>query len=128
MKTARGLTLVEVLVAIALLGILMAAILPVFTGNMMSNQVSESRTQANLAISTVFDQMRSQSIAALPQSGSQVKETVVNGQAYKVNITYCRVSTYCSATSRMITAEVKNGAKVIGNAETIFTEVYYESN
>lgn len=120
-------TIVEVLVAIFILVILMSTILPIFLGNAQANHKNETESQANVAISTVIDDLRTQTVASLPTTGKQTKQTTVNGKTYTVEVEYCRVSTHCTTSSRMLTARVYQGTTttVLSSAETIFTEVNY---
>ena len=53
-----GLTIIEVLIAVAILGILLGGLIPSFVSNMRINTDSEVRSQAVQAAQTMLDALR----------------------------------------------------------------------
>lgn len=116
----RGLTIVEGLVAIAILAIAMAAVIPAFTNNARINSQQEHRSGAVAAAQVVLDNLRVRSWASWPTS-----QTVDAGShTYDVAITVCsQGSTDCFTTTdaRHVRLEVSNGGTTYYTVATVFT-------
>jgi len=127
MKQDDGFTLLEAIVALGILAVIMAALLPVFISNLRMNAESERKSQAASAVEHVLDSWRTKKIDSVhfPSTGTQDTTVDIGGVTFNVRLTFCRVSTLCSTNSRMITAEAIVNNKVASSAETIFTEVNY---
>lgn len=123
----QGFTLIEALVALSILMIVLAVVVPTFVSNAQLNTRTEERAQATSAIETVLDDLRTRPVGSLATSGTQDITSNVGGRAMTVRVTYCRLPAQCSAAARMITAEYFSGTKALLTVETIFTEVDYVS-
>jgi len=66
---ARGLTLVETLVALALIGVAIGAILPAFTVQLGSNTRNEERSEAVAAAEILLEELRGEDLSTLPTTG-----------------------------------------------------------
>lgn len=121
----QGFSLVELLGALAVLGIIVGVMLTAIIGNTQLNTRTEQNAQATVAAQQVLDDARTSDPSSMPLSGAKAAETVnVGGRDYKVTLRYC-VSTpnYCSGNARQIQAKVEYGGKNIFTVETVFTSV-----
>jgi type II secretory pathway pseudopilin PulG len=126
MKTS-GLTLLEVLVAFAILGITMIAIVPSFVRYLQVNSASEVRTQAANVAQRYFEQYRLMDPGSMPTSGQETASASLGGRDFEVTTTYCVQPSYCGAGSRDIQVEVQHNGTTVFSAETVYTQVNVET-
>ncbi len=120
----RGMTLVEVLIALAILALVMMAMLPSFISYFDANTRNEQRTGAVEAAQQVVETLRRDDPAALPTSGSSAVQAVTIGsRQYEVVTHYCRESSFCTATSRHLVIEVRLGGTEIYSVSSVFTQL-----
>jgi len=119
-----GFTLIEALVALAILGIAMVSVLPAFQTYVDANKLSEEHSNALAAGQTVMEALRQVRPSTLPSSGSSATQTVHAGDHdYEVVAHYCRETAYCSSTSRHIVLEVSFAGETIYELETVYTRL-----
>jgi general secretion pathway protein I len=130
--SARGFTLVEALVAMALLGIAAAAILPAFMVQYDANSRAEIRGGAITAAQQVLEDLRLQDPHTMPDplgSGDppdQPRQVAVGDQTYDVVARYCERAEFCPPAapgSRHITVEVSFQGRIVYVVETIYTQL-----
>ena len=117
-----GLSLVEAIIAIAIVGILLAGVVPAFVGNLRVNSDAEIRTGAVAAAQTVLDQFRVLPKSQWQASGSTVS-IVSGGRSYDVlaqHGPFCQDGT-CYANSELIELEVSHGGRSRFAVSTVFT-------
>ena len=120
----RGFSLVESVVALAILGIVLLGIVPTFKVMMDANTLSEERSNAVEAAQQVLEALRQQSPSSLPTSGTSGIQIVQAGQhEYEVITHYCMESSYCTADMRHIVLEVMFAGKKIYIVETVYTRL-----
>lgn len=121
----RGFTLIEVLVALALLALVSAGIVPSFLRFVRYNTQMEVKSGALQAAQLVLDNLRFSNPADLPSEGSSPEEVVnINGRNYKVTVSYCTVAAYCSSdNTRHLKAMVYLGSKKLYEVETVYTRL-----
>lgn len=117
----RGFTLLEVLIATSLLGIIMAGLPAAFVSYSKYNTQMELRTQALVAAESVVDSLRVKDPGTFPTTGSLTNTVSVNGIAFDVVINYCTQVSYCDANSRHLQVVVNHGA---GNEVVRFETIY----
>ena len=128
-------TIVEILVALAILGIASAALITGLIGNSRANSVVEQKANAARIIETEFEKYRQTNDYATLQSGTSEAKTTdstvtQNGIDYTVTATFCpsdipattKAAMPCSPTAVYIRLEVKNGTKSLQKAETYYTK------
>jgi general secretion pathway protein I len=119
-----GFTLVEALVAIAILGIALVGVLPTFQTFVDANELSEERSNALAAGQVVMEALRREQPASLPKTGSSSVQTVsVGDHAYEIVAHYCQKTQYCTTTSRHIVVEVSFAGETIYSLETVYTRL-----
>jgi general secretion pathway protein I len=124
LSDARGFTLLEALVALAILGIALAGLLPAFQTFLDANSVSEERSNAVAAAQQVMELLRQQDPSSLPSSGTSTVETIqVGDHEYEVVATYCAEADYCSTAARHIVLEVSFAGNAVYQVETVFTQL-----
>lgn len=124
MSDARGFTLLEALVALAIMGIALAGLVPAFQAFLDANSASEERSNAVAAAQQVMEMLRQQDPASLPSSGTSAVETIqVGDHEYEVVATYCAQTTYCSSAARHILLEVSFAGNAVYEVETVFTQL-----
>jgi prepilin-type N-terminal cleavage/methylation domain-containing protein len=120
----RGFTLTESLVALSILGIALAGILPSFLSHLDANSLTEERSAGVAAAQQVMEGLRHTDPASMPSSGkSAVQLVTVGNREYEVLTHYCVVPKYCDADSRHILIEVGYGGQTIYTLETVFTQL-----
>ena len=118
----KGMTVIEAVVAMSILSIVMAAVLPAFMTFAQTNARSELRSGAVVAAQQVMDTMRRQ------QDPSFVGTHRVDSglRTYDVVTTICAVdSANCMSTqnARHIRLEVRYAGKTYYSVETVFTQL-----
>lgn len=117
-----GFSLIEAIIAIAIVGILLAGVVPAFVSNLRVNTDSEARTGAVAAAQTVLDQFRVRSKSDWPASGSTVSVTS-HGRPYDVGVVhqpFCQGGT-CYTGAELIELEVSYGGRIRYSVSTVFT-------
>ncbi len=122
--TNKGFSLVEAIVATAILGILMAAVIPAFMSNLQVNNRNEQRSEAvNLAQQTL-ETLRRTDMASLPMSGSSTASALYNGRTYTLVTRYCSAASYCAQNSaRHLVVEIRLDGKKVYDVETVYTNL-----
>lgn len=131
---AAGFSLIEALVAVAILGVALAAIVPGFVDNLRLNTSSEVRSGAVRAAQQVLEDARSSACfvqrdcdptqAYLPRSGSSAPLPVwVGGREYRVVTRYCAEAAYCSDTTRHLRVEVNFDGRTVYAADTVYSQL-----
>ena len=125
-RTSRlaGLSLIEAIIAMAIVGILLAGVVPAFVTNLRVNTDSEIRTGAVAAAQTVLDQFRVLPKSRWQESGTTVA-VVSHGRSFDVLVQYgafCQDGT-CYANSNLIQLEVSHGSRSRYAVSTVFTEL-----
>jgi prepilin-type N-terminal cleavage/methylation domain-containing protein len=117
-----GFTLVEAIVAVAIVGILLAGVAGTFTGYLRINTDSEARTGAVAAAQTVMDRLRSP--GGWPTSGT-VESVDSHGRTYEVEIRYKPYSEggVIFAGARSVEVEVRHAGRTRYVVETVFTQL-----
>ena len=120
----KGFSLIEAIIAVAILGILMAGVIPGFMSNLQTNDQNERRSEAvNLAQQTL-ETLRRTDMSSLPMQGSSSAETAQNSRTYTVVTSYCKVASYCAQNSaRHLTVEIRYQGKKVYEVETVYTNL-----
>jgi len=120
----RGFTLMEVLLALALVGTVVLGVVPAFIACKDSNSRNEVRSAAAAAGQAVLEAHRRLDPAAFPSSGSSATEVVTVGRRdFEVITYYCVEPTWCDTQSRHLLVEVGFGNEVVFTVETVFTKL-----
>jgi len=120
----RGFTLLEALVAMAILGIALAGLLPSFQSFMDANSLSEQRSNAVAAAQEVMEGLRQLDPSGLPSTGtSSVQAVTIGNHEYEVVANYCVETSYCSSAARHIVLEVSFAGKTVYTVESVFTRL-----
>jgi prepilin-type N-terminal cleavage/methylation domain-containing protein len=120
----RGFTLLEGLLALALLSIALAGILPAFFGYLDVSTRNEIRTGAVAAAQLQMEALRVMDPATMPDSGSTGPAFVgIEDREYELTSRYCIRSEFCSTNSRHVLIEVGFGGNVVYQTESVFTKL-----
>ncbi|WP_337845323.1 prepilin-type cleavage/methylation domain-containing protein [Thermus sp.] len=120
---AKGLSIVEVAVALAVLGLALAFIVPSFVGYLQTNTASEVRSQAVFLAQREFEALRIQDSAGLPTSGTVERQEAYGGRTFTLRRTYCAQASLCGLGSRHIRVEVIWNGRTVYAAETVYTSL-----
>jgi len=123
MRKKKGFSLIEVIIAIAILAVALVAIVPVFTNYLQTNSSTEERTQAVALTQERMEELRLRDPMSLPTSGTETVTVVRGGKSYIVRTTYCSNASLCDAATRHVKVRVERGGKKVYEAETVFTKV-----
>lgn len=124
LRNAQGFGLVEAILAVAMLGILVAALVPAFGGYANINLRNEIRTGAVAAAQQRVDRLRQQSFDEWPVSGS-TQDVNSNGRDFETTLIFCSgdVNTHCTVNSRHLRIEVRFNDNLEYSVETVFTSL-----
>jgi len=121
---ARGFSLVEALVGMAILGVALVGVLPSFVTALDANTISEERSDAVAAAQQVMEELRQTDPADLPDSGvSDVRLITVGSREYEALTRYCTEPDYCSAGSRHLVVEISFGGRTVYSVATVYTKL-----
>ena len=122
--SARGFSLVEGIMALAILGVVMAAVIPTFTTYQDTNRRNEERTCAVAVAQQVLEANRRLDPGLMMNSGGADWPSVsLDGRVYDVFISYCLLEQYCTDNSRHLTVEVSYDGRTLYSAESVFTKL-----
>lgn len=120
----RGFSLLEGMVALAILGVVLAGIVPAFFNFMDANTRNERRTGAIAAAQERMETVRGEDPQSMPSSGSAGPIFIdVDGLEFEVLTTYCAVPAYCNTDTRHVTIEVSFGGQKLYQTETVYTRL-----
>ena len=120
----RGFTLTEAMIALSILGVAMAGVLPTFLTYSDTNTLSEQRSGAVAAAQLTAEALRQADPGSLPSSGSSAVQVIRVGERdFEVQSHYCLRPTYCGTDSRHLTIEVFYGGRTIYSVETVYTRL-----
>ena len=124
-KFDKGFTLIEIMVALVVFGIVMAALPVAFMSHLTYNTRMEKKTGALNAAQQVLDNLRVQDPSTLPISGVVGPQAVsMNDTNYQVLTYFCENSHYCNtSTSRHIRVAVKENNETLYEVQTVFTRL-----
>ncbi|MFB9994772.1 prepilin-type N-terminal cleavage/methylation domain-containing protein, partial [Deinococcus oregonensis] len=122
-RAASGVTLIEVLVTMLLVGVISVTILSSMSSTFSMNQTSERRIEAVLIAQEQMDVVKRLDPASLPSSGSKQDKVTVRGREYDVTLRYCATAAYCLNNNRHVAIDVRYGGKVMFTGETVFTDI-----
>lgn len=117
-----GFSLIEAIIAIVIVGIVLAGVVPAFVSNLRINTDNEARTGAVAAAQTVLDQFRVRPKGDWPASGS-TESVDSHGRTYSVLVAYeafCQGGT-CYTGAELIDLEVSYGGRTRYTVSTVFT-------
>ena len=120
----KGFSLIEAVIAVAILGVLMAGVIPAFMSNLSINGQSERRSEAVALAQQTLETLRGTNMSSLPMSSSTSKTVQVNGRPYGVTTYYCRMAVYCrQGSSRHLAVEIQVSGKKVYEVETVYTNL-----
>lgn len=120
----RGFSLIEALVALAVLSILLGSLIPTFYYYSHTNTQSEVRMEAISVAQQLLDEYRQVSPSSMPSSGSTTSSVPMNSRTFSVQTIYCSNATYCGPNTRHITIEVDYNGQRIYRTETVYTQIH----
>jgi prepilin-type N-terminal cleavage/methylation domain-containing protein len=120
----HGFSLLEVLLAVTLIGLIVIGVLPAMLACKDTNSLNEIRSGAAAAAQRVMEEHRRADPALLPTSGSSAVEVVTVGDRdYEVISYFCLEPAWCDLVSRHIVVEVGHGTETVVSIETVFTQL-----
>ena len=119
----RGFTLIEVIVALAIFGILLASVPMSYIVQMRFNTHAENTFLATSAAETVLDALRMETIKNLPSHGDRQETLTINSKDLEVITEFCKNSKYCDSATRHISIKVLLNEKVLYTVETVYTQL-----
>ena len=118
-----GLSIIEAVMAIAILAIALASIVPAMTSYTSINSKQEVRTGAAIAAQQALDNLRQKKFDAWPESGS-TQEIGADTNTYEVKMSYCAKGTsdcHTTDTARHVRLEVGHNDKLVYEVQTVYT-------
>jgi prepilin-type N-terminal cleavage/methylation domain-containing protein len=124
-KLVRGFTIIETLIALVIIGIAVAAASSTLITNLKSNRHGQLAFEGAQAAQTIIDQLRYDTVANMPTSGSDSVRQVTSqtNRRYDVYVSYCADNTFCSSNNvRQLSIDVKHNDITVYTTQTIFTQ------
>jgi len=119
-----GVTIIEAIIGLAILGIGLAFIVPGFSSSLLINNRTEVRFQAAIVAQKELESARVKNITSLPTSGQTGPMTVSSGgRSFDVVTKYCTVVTLCGAGSRHLRVEVSYESERVFSVDTVYTQL-----
>ena len=127
MKT-RGLSIVEVVIALVILTIVLAGLLPSFIGNLQINNRTELRGTAVSIAERELEQYRRQNLTNISNTQTtsptpNPKDVPQDGRTYQVNTRFCVDTTRCSGNARQVVVQVNYQGSKLYEVETVYTQL-----
>ncbi len=124
-KNEKGFTLVEVLAALVIFGLIVAGMGPIFLQQLKHNHTSEIKTEAMGAAQIVLDRIRTVDPATLPTSGNGTAQSVTVGtRTFTVTPSYCENAGFCtSASVRHIRVRVLYKNSLVFTTQTVYAQL-----
>jgi prepilin-type N-terminal cleavage/methylation domain-containing protein len=118
----RGFTLLEALIAVSLLGIVLAGVVPTFLTYLDVNTLTEERSAAIAVAQQAVEELRQADPTAMPTTGTSPVQVISVGQRdFEVVTRFCTAPAFCTSDSRHLVVEVRFGGRTVYSIETIFT-------
>ncbi|ALW90092.1 hypothetical protein AUC44_15315 [Deinococcus actinosclerus] len=125
----QAFTLIEVLVALAILGIVMSTVMSALLANTSANARVNRKAEAVRISEEYMERYRQQSDYKTLQATDLENTVVRGGQTYKVMTDFCpldlandiKTAMPCTASSVYIRVEVSNDGKLLQRTETYYT-------
>jgi type II secretory pathway pseudopilin PulG len=119
----QGLSIVEALIAIAIVGIALAALAPVFTSFSTTNRESERRGAAVAVSQQILDAMRQQRFSQWPING-EVRTIQTSLGEFEVEYQYCTgepPDCFSSPNTRQVRLIIRHNERIVYEVETVYT-------
>jgi len=125
MRSERGFTIIEVMVALGMFGVVSAMMATSMVQMQRTNYENEIRSNAYAAAQLVLDDYRSQNISLLPSTGNApVQNIVISGRTFQVTPTFCLTPSDCTSTNvRGIRASVSYRNQVRYFVDTVYARL-----
>lgn len=127
MTGRRGVTLIEAVIAVAIIVILMAGVVPAFVDALRINTRSEVRSGAVAAARSVMDSLRADGDWPASAGGDPpVREVEVGRRTFEVQIAhhpYCDASGSCFDGAREVRLEVRYRDEPYYDVTTVYTDL-----
>jgi prepilin-type N-terminal cleavage/methylation domain-containing protein len=118
-----GFSLIEVMVALTVLGVVFSLLIPMFISFSSINRRSEQRTVANNVARQTLELLRNSPILTMQSSGSVIKNQTSDGHSLVITTSFCPTgTTQCNTTSKAIKVEVKENDQVLTTINTVFSD------
>jgi prepilin-type N-terminal cleavage/methylation domain-containing protein len=135
-KQDEGFSLIEVAVALTIMGLCLAYAMPVILYSKINNSKSEARTGALMVSQKIFDDIRGRNFSEIPQTDREVtnlaglpavsatytspalpalpaipaEQTKALGRSYNVAVRYCEVASECNENYKTFKVTVRDKA------------------
>ena len=118
----NGFTMLEALLAVAILAIVLVGVLPAFTTFVNVNRLSEERSGAVAAGQLSMEALRQSDPSTLPDTGNTGPDVIeIGGREFEVVRRWCTRPALCDPESRHVLVEVRFGGDVAYTLESVFT-------
>jgi prepilin-type N-terminal cleavage/methylation domain-containing protein len=121
----QGFTLIEVLVALAIMGVVLAASTSSFITHIRANYSAEIVFEGEQAAQSVIDELRYIDVASLPISGTDVPRSVTMNalRDFEVYVTYCPEESFCTSDMvRHLRVRAEYRGEAVYETNTVFTQ------
>jgi prepilin-type N-terminal cleavage/methylation domain-containing protein len=120
-----GFTLIEVMVAMLVFGVVMSTMPSVFVAHLRYNQRAEIKTASMHAAQRVLDSYRVVDPSSLPSSGSVTEANIVIGSyTFSPTTSFCSQASYCiTNNNRHIKVDIAYDGENTYTVETVFTKL-----
>ncbi|MBX7138176.1 MAG: type II secretion system GspH family protein [Oligoflexia bacterium] len=121
---SAGFTLIEVMVALSIFGIVAAGVAPAFTNFIRFSNDSQLKTQGMQAAEQKLDQLRYVDPASLPNSAASPTDEIitVSSRNFNIHTVFCSQASYCvGGRTRHVVVTASYSGQEVFELETVFT-------
>ena len=119
----RGFSIIEALIALAILSTVIASVIPIFISFSQANLQSQRRTEAIALSQIAVDGLRREPFTMWPESGTVHSQASDTGTEYNVKTSFCTNELpFCDSGARHTRVEVMKDGKTYYQVETVYTQ------
>lgn len=127
LKRDSGFSLMEVLVAVAILSITTASLTSGFVNNSKMNTKSEIKTEAIQVAQMILDELRVNRMVSLGLTGMLTYDYEMGDRSYQIDVELCAAPQYCppvtTPSTRHLTVNVSYEGNHIYEIQTVYTDL-----
>ena len=123
---AKGFSIIEVIIAMAILAVVLTGVVGAFISNLQTNGRTELRGVAVSVAQEELETLRRQDPRTFPVADINKTVTTADGRSFQVRTRFCVNSSRCVGSAKQVVVEVSQQSRSIYTVETVFTNLREE--